>query len=430
MSANFCVSSIEHYEVKTLLRKMSPQYAVHLLLAASFALSHRNCLTDMHVSVADARQFSDATRSGSKGDRSAHGGTLCCVVDQEETAQDVDNELPLEDGSVLIPVQSWPQRPGPRFAKISVHYPHGASAHVDEHTGIMLTLHNWGGEDCVGTADPKVLADQLNVVAVCVNYLQSGKTDSIDSSEPYDCGYLQALDALRALAYVRTGLRQRSVRYDDGRIFCTGGSGGGNVTLMARKFAPRTFACVIDICGMKKLSDDIAFDLPGGSDLNARWSRDPKSINYLSPDDQSIRFVGHPEHLARMKSLSASGKIIIVHGRDDTTCPFADAEELVTNLQAANLDVEARFIGQADLDGKVFTGSGHALGNRTEIVLQVAGKYLKQNGAHPLRRNGLSDFDLRDEIIYPTQNGRFVISYAAEYPVARFIPKNSEPQNQ
>jgi len=34
-----------------------------------------------------------------------------------------------------------------------------------------MTLHNWGGENCDGTASPKVLADSLNVIAVCVNYL-------------------------------------------------------------------------------------------------------------------------------------------------------------------------------------------------------------------------------------------------------------------
>lgn len=55
----------------------------------------------------------------------------------------------------------------------------------------MLTLHNWGGVDCVGTADPEVLANRLNVVAVCVNYVQSGREDAIDAREPYDCGYLR-----------------------------------------------------------------------------------------------------------------------------------------------------------------------------------------------------------------------------------------------
>jgi hypothetical protein len=230
----------------------------------------------------------------------------------------------------------------------------------------MLSLHNWSGEDCVGTADPQTLGDRLNVVALCVNYLQSGKHDSIEAPEPYDFGYLQALDALRALWWMRTGLQASHRAYDDGRLFATGGSGGGNVTLMANKLAPRTFACIVDLCGMKKLSADIAFNLPGGSDLNAHWSRDPKERNYLSADEQDLRFVSHPEHLAIAKVLGTSCRVITVHGVDDATCPYADAQEMAANMKEVGLPVEPHFISDADLDGKIFTSSGHALGDRTQ----------------------------------------------------------------
>lgn len=344
------------------------------------------------------------------------------IAEQWRIWQGTRDHLPLWNGHVEIPVQSWPQRPGPRTVRLSVHYPGGNPDSVDSRTGIMLTLHNWGGEDCVGTADPDALARRLNVIAVCVNYLQSGRVDSIEAPEPYDFGYLQALDALRALTYVRNGLRQAERVYDDGRLFCTGGSGGGNVTLMANKLAPRTFACVIDLCGMKKLSDDIAFNLPGGSGLNARWSRDPQSRNYLTQDEQSIRQVGHPDHLKVMRKLQAESRIIIVHGRDDATCPFADAQELVVELQKQGFHVEPHFISGDDLDGKVFTSAGHALGNRTEIVFRVAGDYLKPDSPAAVRRQGATDFDRGEEIEYPTPNGRFVISYASGRPEAAFVP--------
>jgi len=347
------------------------------------------------------------------------------IIDQKKAWQGARNLLPPQNATVFVPVQAWPQRPGPRSARVSVYYPGGQLENVNEKTGIMLTLHNWGGEDCIGTADPSILAERLNVVAICVNYLQSGRTDSVESPEPYDFGYLQAVDALRALAYVRNGLRHQALVYDDGRIFCTGGSGGGNVTLMVNKLAPRTFSCIIDMCGMKKLSDDIAFNLPGGSELNARWSRDATSDNYLTADEQAIRFVGNSEHLAVMNSLQATSKIIVVHGKDDTTCPFPDAQELVADLQSAGFDVESYFIGKENLDGRVFTSSGHALGNRTEIVLQVAGKYLNPDGSDATRRTGLTDFDLKEEITYPTQNGRFVISYTDGVPVVTFVPTES-----
>jgi len=330
--------------------------------------------------------------------------------------------LPEKDAVVEIPAQEWPLRPGARTVRVKVHYPNGTLAGVGPNTGLMLTLHNWGGTDCVGTADPRELATKLDVVALCVNYLQSGKADSIDGPEPYDFGYLQALDALRALYFLHDGLAKRDKPFASGRTYCTGGSGGGNVTLMANKLAPHTFACVVDLCGMKKLTDDIAFNLPGGSDLDARYRRDPKSPNHLSLDHQELRYVGHPEHLAEMKRLGNEAKIVTVHGADDTTCPFADAEEMVGWIRRAKLDVEPHFITQKDLDGKAFTSSGHSLGNRTEIVFRVAGKYLKTDGTDARVRRGKSDFELREDVRYRTSNGAFVISYAAGYPVGRFEP--------
>lgn len=344
------------------------------------------------------------------------------VAEQHRAWQGSRNELPTRNGHVFVPAQSWPQQPGPRTVRTSIYYPSGKRMNVDQQTGIMLTLHNWGGEDCAGTASPQSLADRLNVVAVCVNYLQSGRKASIEDPHPYDFGYLQALDALRALAYVRAGLKQAEITYDDGRLYCTGGSGGGNVTLMANKLAPHTFACVIDMCGMKKLSDDIAFNQPGGSGLNARWSRDPESPNHLSADEQELRFVGHPKHLETMKSLGSAGKIIVVHGTEDTTCPFEDAREMVANMLAAGVDVEPYFLAKDDLDGTVFTSTGHALGNRTEIVFRVAEKYLMPDRPELLRRTGESDFDRGEEVRYDTTNGRFVFSYHTGVPTGKFVP--------
>ncbi len=338
-------------------------------------------------------------------------------------AEDVWPALPEKNAAVELPAQEWPLRPGQRTVRVLVHFPKGMRSQVNSETGLMLTLHNWGGTDCVGTANPQALADRLNVVTLCVNYLQSGPEDSIKGPEPYDFGYLQGLDALRALWWLRDRLIAGNIPYDDGRIYATGGSGGGNVTLMAHKLAPRTFTCVVDMCGMKKLSDDIAFNLPGGSDLDARWSRDPQHPYYLSPGAQELRFLGCPEHLWTMKRLGNTTKIVIVHGVEDTTCPFADAEEMVRLMQAFQLDVEPHFIAKADLDGKVFTSAGHSLGNRTEIVFRVAENYLSRAGDKFLRRETPTDFERRDDVRYRTSDGEFVISYKQGYPVGRFEPK-------
>ncbi|MDA1165434.1 MAG: hypothetical protein O3B13_20240, partial [Planctomycetota bacterium] len=87
-------------------------------------------------------------------------------------------ELPTKNATVSIPAQEWPHKPGPRAVDISIHYPDGTLASVTKSTGLMLPLHNWGGTDCAGTANPDALAKRLDVVAICVNYLQSGKQAS------------------------------------------------------------------------------------------------------------------------------------------------------------------------------------------------------------------------------------------------------------
>jgi dienelactone hydrolase len=266
--------------------------------------------------------------------------------------------------------------------------------------------------------------------------LQSGPKDSIEGPEPYDFGYLQALDALRALWWLDHGLKTNKAKFAEGRIFATGGSGGGNVTLMCNKLAPLTFACVIDLCGMKKLSDDIAFNLPGGSDLNARYSRDPNSPNFLSLDHQELRFLGNPDHLAILDLKLSRTRIVTVHGVDDTTCPYPDAVEMVHWMRRAGLDVEPHFISKDQLDGKAFTSTGHALGNRTEIVLQLGAKHLSPSD--PDRRehikNRLIDFERHNyancptTIRYPTSDGAFEIDYSASYPVGRFVANELPPE--
>lgn len=346
---------------------------------------------------------------------------LLCVAPL--AAEETWPALPPSNGAVQIPAQEWPMKPGPREVTVTVHYPGGKLEKVNAETGLMLTLHNWGGTACVGTANPVQLAERYNVVCLCVDYLQSGPKASIEDPEPYDFGYLQGLDALRAIYWLEKSLIDQQRPYAKGRMYVTGGSGGGNVTLMANKLAPRTFACCVDICGMAKLSDDIAYNLPGGSDLDARFSRDPQNPNYLSPDHQQLRFVGDPSHLATMKKLGSAARMIVVHGLGDVTCPVADAQEMVANMQAAKLNVQAHFIGQADVDGTIYHSTGHSVGNRTLIVFKVADQYLLPGGPMAAVRGGPSDFERREDIIYPTANGKFVISYANGYPVGRFEGK-------
>ncbi|MBN1347508.1 MAG: DUF2920 family protein [Phycisphaerae bacterium] len=349
-------------------------------------------------------------------------GIASLLVGSSLALADAWPALPPADGTVMIPAQESPYVPGPRQVKVYLTYPGGTLDGVKASTGLMLSLHNWCGTGHRGTADPKFLTRQYDVVTIGVDYLQSGQ---YDKSIPYDFGYLQALDALRALWFVSDALDKLGRPFARGRLFSTGGSGGGNVTLMANKLAPRTFACIVDCSGMARLTDDIAFGLEGGSQLNAGYKQDPSDPHHLTKDAQLLRFVGHPPHLATMKALGNTCKIVVSHGTRDHACPYRDAREMVENMQAAGLDVEAHFIRDQDRDGKVIKDTGHGVGDRTLIVDKFAGKFLRPDSPTAKVRVGKCDFERRDEKVrYATPNGSYVISYKDGYPVGRFEPKS------
>ncbi len=341
---------------------------------------------------------------------------------QSIIAKDLLSKLPTQNDRVEIATQDSPWIKRARTVRVYIHYPGGELAHVNAETGLMLSLHNWGGTHAIGTANPDTLADRYNVVGICVDYLQSGKNwDAGDA--PYDCGYLQAIDALRALYFVFQGLQEANVPFNSRRIFAAGGSGGGNVSLMVNKFAPRTFACVIDMCGRDRLTDALAYGLPGNK-LDAGYSQDPRSKAYLSPDAQGIRNAGHPKHLRQMRELGNRCKMIVVHGTTDSYNSAEGKQQMVENMQAAGLDIDSYFLTEGMLDGVAFKTTGHALGDRTKIVFKVADRYLLPDSPRKTLREGKTDFELLDELVrYATVSGEFVISYAKGAPSVQFHAK-------
>ena len=333
-------------------------------------------------------------------------------------------KLPDANGSVVIQVQDDPSKPA-RPLTIHLRYPAkpkgaGTIANVSATTGLMLDLHNWGGVTFEGAPSPDKLANTFDVIAIGVQYYQSGDKDDPKDPVPYDFGYLQTMDALRALHFVYQSLIDTHHPFDHTRIYGTGGSGGGNVIQMCNKFAPRTFACIVDLSGMASLTDDIAFNLPGGANLNARYSRDKSSPAYLAPGMQEIRDLGNPAHLAQAAKLGNHCKVVVIHGEDDPSCLASDKRRVVEAMRAAGLDVESHFIAKGDADGKLIKNSAHSIGNRTELLMHFAGDYLSPASGKMCRLNGPSDFERREVISYPTTGGEHLISFRNGGPTLAF----------
>jgi len=320
--------------------------------------------------------------------------------------------------------QEWPFEPGERRVKMWVELPQKG---VGPNTGLMLVLHNWGGvydranyvEWC------RTFAERYNVTAVSVNYLQSGDPGlraREATSLPYDCGYLQAMDSIGALYHVRRQLLGNGVEFNEHRVYAMGGSGGGNVTQMAMKLAPRTFACGVDICGMPGLTDGLAYGTGEyGSNLGAGYSRDPESPAYMTADMQEIRDFGHLEHCRLLHEANPDLKIVTVHGVDDQSCPVVPKIGQYQRMVQAGLDVDGHFLTPFDVDGEAVTCTTHPVGRRDRVVMKYADVYMKEDGEFAKATTGPSDFSRGGQFEYPTTSGRYVIDFSA-YPQIRFDP--------
>ena len=256
-----------------------------------------------------------------------------------------------------------------------------------------------------------------------MNYLQSGGGEpQVPGQFPYDHGYLQAIDCLRALYHVQRQVREAGLAFNPHRCYSMGGSGGGNVTLMVNKFAPHTFACVVDICGMPGLTEGIAFGSgEWASTISAGYSRDPESPAFLSPAMMEIRDPGHPAHLQVQFAANPDNKVIIVHGLDDLSCPAVPKIAIYRNMVGAGFRPDAHFLTPWFVDGEAVTTTGHPVGHRDKVVERFADDYLLEEGRLALQVPGPNDFERADQVLFPTGGGRFVVDYSGGPPSVRFV---------
>jgi hypothetical protein len=294
-------------------------------------------------------------------------------------------------------------------------------AGITSNTGLMLVLHNWGGiyNEAHYLSYCRLFAERYNVVAISVNYLQSGES-VVTPGIPYDHGYLQAMDCLRALHHVQRQLDAAGVLFNRRRCYTMGGSGGGNVSLMASKFAPHTFACVVDICGMPGLLDPIAYGESEETDLSAGYSRDPQSAAYLSAGKQELLDAGNPHHLREQFVANPRNKVVIVHGLDDLSCGISGKIRVYHNMVKAGFQPDAHFLTPWHVDGEVITTSGHDNMARDKITLRYADDYLLENGRLALQVEAPNDFERAGKVEYSVTGGRFVVDYTSGPPQIAF----------
>lgn len=300
--------------------------------------------------------------------------------------------------------QSYDLMPGPREVSMYVREPVRG---CDGNTGFMLLLHNWGGTWEMTRDWCDDLSNRFNVVGISVNYLHSGKERP--AGVPYDYGLLQAMDCLRAIYHVQQRLLAEHKPFNPRRIYSAGGSGGGNVSLMVNKLAPASFGCIVDICGMPGLLDNIAYG--EGAPLNAGYSRDHASPCYLSSAMQEIRNPGNMAHLTAQFQVNPTAKVIIIHGQDDEYCPIVEKIGIFQNMVKAGFRPSAVFVTEAEVDGIAIKCTGHPVGDRHQVIIKYGDAYLREHGKFAAAVPGPTDFELGHKVDFPVTGGCYTVDF-------------------
>ena len=317
----------------------------------------------------------------------------------------------------IISFESANIAPGGSTRTVEVHIctPSGG---INANTGLMLVSHNWGGTWEMCWSWCPILSDKFNLITIDTNYYQSAwkNTDPV----AYDYGVIQAMDCLQALYEVRKYLDDNKIAFNRRRNYAAGASGGGNISQMVNKFAPHTFGCIIDLCGMPGLTDDIAYN--DHAILKANYSRDPNSSNYLTDGMKEIRDFGNPDHLAYQYSCNPDNQVVIVHGVDDDYCSCPEKARIFSNMLQAGFKPEGFFITPGMVDGIIVTNTEHQLGDRPYIIAKYGQRYIQEKGEF-IKQVEKDDFDRQSIIKYPVSDGIYLIDYSHNAPTITFERK-------
>ena len=92
---------------------------------------------------------------------------------------------------------------------------------------------------------------------------------------------------------------------------------------------------------------------------------------------------------------------------------------IAANMVRAGFRPATHFLTKADVDGKVVTTTGHAIGDRPEVISKFGGPYIAEKGPFVKLISGKSNFDAGSDVIYPVTGGRYIITFNGA-PTIRF----------
>jgi hypothetical protein len=238
----------------------------------------------------------------------------------------------------------------------------------------------------------------------------------IARGEHYDFGLIQAMDCLWAIRVLKG--EYPGLRWD--RLAASGLSHGGYLSTMCAKFAPNTFALIVNAYGwtgpylpwMIKGRMPFAIcvnGLYGSLFLENYWSEDPASPYFLSPDRIAIRDLGDAGQLDQWKTQrdETGTNLVFTHQVDDEMHPRAAKERMLETMRSLGFEFEyharndpAKGIDYRSLSqGEKTSAKGVIYDFVTEDRLAKA-------------RVTKDDFERHSKIEYRCAKTRYVVDYA------------------
>lgn len=262
------------------------------------------------------------------------------------------------------------------FAAVSVQY-HCIQARPENGAGVRLDLREHLQLVGMATVYGLKVADWNDLAALCAAFAAAPIRPQVPAvidcpgGDKQNFGLVQALDHLRVL-----GELIGKGGFDVRRIIALGSSHGGYIAQLMAKIAPGTLAAVIDNSSYTRAPTAYAgggaapecVTVMGGVQLLCRtsraWSYDDRAApNFYGPDQDLIRHLAYPQHLAIQRAASPDGgaRYRMANAAVDAISSPQAKREQAAALAAAGFDARLQVVGEADLDGRLYKKMVHGL---------------------------------------------------------------------
>lgn len=296
-----------------------------------------------------------------------------------------------------------------------------------------LTLVGLAAAHGIGIDDPEDLLEiarrlaARGVAATVAGVLRPAR------GEYQNFGVMQALDHLAALGDIRA----RGLDFDTRRIVALGSSHGGYIAHLMARFAPRTFAMVIDNSSytappMTYLGQAGAAELVVGladgvlltCGVESAWTTtDRLAANFYDRNRDLIRDTAYLPHLkaARAAAGDTATAFRMVNAAVDPISPPALKERQCEALRRAGFDARLFLVEEGELDGRLFKRLVHGLDASLAGLFDLAMAELEP-------RDGPIDADAGTEVTFDCIDSRYQLTHSLAAPgvKARVVPLTDE----